>query len=94
MANEIENRKHILDNCTTIGGESPNIPCIFPFKFDQVTYNSCTYKSASDGKPWCSTKVDKNGSHISKKGFWGHCSINCPIASIGIADIINLQITS
>ncbi len=44
-------------------GRSPGLPCIFPFKMlktnEEIT--SCTVKAASDGIPWCSTKVDENG---------------------------------
>jgi len=30
----------------------------------------------TENKPWCSTKVDKNGKHV--KGNWGSCETNCP----------------
>ena len=26
-----------------------------------------------DGRLWCSTKVDKSGIHVGKKGYWGYC---------------------
>ena len=32
----------------------------------------------SDVKPWCSTKVDDNGVHISGQGKWGYCGQECP----------------
>ena len=34
----------------------------------------CTYDDADDKKPWCSTKVYENGTHIQRIGAWGHCA--------------------
>ena len=31
-----------------------------------------------DNRPWCSTKVDDNGVHISGQGKWGYCDPECP----------------
>ena len=44
-------------------GATPNKPCIFPFKFNGVIYNECTWTSAhlTEHKPWCSTFVDESG---------------------------------
>ena len=49
--------------CMTDGGDSPNKPCIFPFTFNGVVYNKCTWTSAhlAEHKPWCSTFVDETG---------------------------------
>jgi hypothetical protein len=30
-----------------------------------------------ESKPWCATKVDAEGTHIT--GFYGHCHENCPL---------------
>jgi len=58
-------------------------PCIFPFKYNGVEYTSCTWASSekTDYKPWCSTRVDSSGNHIS--GNWGNCESGsgCPIPS-------------
>jgi hypothetical protein len=27
--------------------------------------------------PWCSTKVDREGNHVTPGGFWGHCDQDC-----------------
>ena len=51
--------------------------CIFPFKDYGRTYNACTLDTSSNGKPWCSVKVDDQGNHIS--GFWSACSLECPV---------------
>ena len=32
----------------------------------------------TDPKPWCSTKVDDNGTHIGGQGKWGYCDSKCP----------------
>ena len=68
---------HFLD-CVTVSGKTPNLPCIFPFKYENSIRETCTV-TIENGvvvKPWCSTKVDKNGYHI--EGNWGDCASNCP----------------
>jgi len=65
--------------CTTNGGDSPNVPCIFPFRFNGVTYNQCALDS--DGY-WCSTKVNSSGEHIGGQGNWGTCSESCPKTTV------------
>jgi len=62
--------------CTTVGGPSPNLPCIFPFKHNGVTYNSCT--TATLGKSWCSTETYTDGRHKQGQGKYGLCSSTCP----------------
>ena len=59
-----------------------NTACIFPFTVQGNTYYSCTYDFnfiTKHQKPWCSTKTDENGKHIS--GNWGVCDDkdNCNI---------------
>ena len=73
----------LVEQCETIGGASPNVDCVFPFIFDNKVHYSCIYDSSTDGHPWCSTKVDENGLHISQEGHWGHCSNSCPVSSRG-----------
>ena len=53
--------------CTTVSGGSPNLPCIFPFRFNGVTHHTCIWDMAhlTENKPWCSTLVDENGQHVS-----------------------------
>merc|ERR1712194_434898 len=38
-----------------------NKPCVFPFIYEGVTYDSCT--NVDHDEPWCSTEVDSNGEH-------------------------------
>merc|ERR1712013_813751 len=57
-------------NCTT----EDNTPCQFPFIIGSKTYDRCTVDY--DSAPWCSTKVDGDGNHIS--GYWGYCTDSCP----------------
>ena len=49
--------------CATDSGATPNKHCIFPFKYNGVLYNECTWTSAhlTEHKPWCSTFVDETG---------------------------------
>merc|ERR1712013_843284 len=57
-------------NCTT----EDNTPCQFPFIIGSKTYDRCIVDY--DSAPWCSTKVDGDGNHIS--GYWGYCTDSCP----------------
>ena len=73
-----------------------DLPCVFPFTLgaNNKTYHACTYDYShiTGYKPWCSTKVDENGVHVSKNADgtknWGICTdetedvavdTNCPI---------------
>ena len=60
---------------TTNSDDSPvkNAPCVFPFKYNGKTHNSCTMDGES--KLWCSTKVDQNGQYL--KNQWGFCGEDC-----------------
>merc|ERR1712226_498753 len=42
-----------LPSCTTQSGPYPNQACVFPFRYNGVTYTSCTTQDKSDA--WCST---------------------------------------
>ena len=59
-----------------------NASCVFPFTVQGTTYYACTYdfNFITGHKPWCSTKTDENGKHIS--GNWGVCDDkdNCNIS--------------
>ena len=64
-------------DCVTVSGKTPNLPCIFPFKYEGSIHKTCTI-TREDGvvtKPWCSTKVSENGEHI--QGNWGDCASEC-----------------
>ena len=64
-----------------MSGPNPNALCIFPFKFNGITYHQCTTAGNAEGdiNPWCSTLVDDSGIHIGGgAGNWGNC---CPANS-------------
>eukprot|EP00092_Neocalanus_flemingeri_P054714 GFUD01064474.1.p1 GENE.GFUD01064474.1~~GFUD01064474.1.p1 ORF type:complete len:306 (+),score=62.46 GFUD01064474.1:112-918(+) len=63
-----------FSSCITQGGPFSNKPCLFPFRFNGVTYSSCTTDTL--GKPWCSTAQDATGTHIN--GQYGLCPSSCP----------------
>ena len=65
--------------CYTIGGPGANNPCVFPFRYNGVFYNECTLVAADDNKPWCSTRVYDNGTHVSGGGHYGNCGPRCPL---------------
>jgi hypothetical protein len=51
--NTIETPKTIIS--------SNDKPCIFPFKYEGVSYTSCTDKDSAAGTPWFATGVDTDG---------------------------------
>lgn len=52
-----------------------NVPCVFPFKFNDAIYNECLKDTEGF---WCSTEVDKEGWHCAGSGKWGSCGPGCP----------------
>merc|ERR1739838_92578 len=40
---------------------TPEGPCVFPFKYMGKTFRQCTDYGSNDEKPWCATKVDGSG---------------------------------
>ena len=68
----------ISDGCSVIEDKSQEVkPCILPFIYYGKTMRQCTPQEDPDNKPWCSTKVDAYGNHISDGGNWGHCGQDC-----------------
>merc|ERR550532_332064 len=63
-----------LPSCTTQSGPYPNQACVFPFRYNGVTYTSCTNQDKSDA--WCSTNTTLAGTHI--PGYFGYCPSSCP----------------
>jgi len=57
--------------CRTATGKA----CMFPFTFRGIVYNTCITEGDEQGQPWCSTKTDEWGNHVSNKGNWGHCNM-------------------
>ena len=67
----------IFSGCATTSGPEAGQPCIFPYTAVDKTCagpTCCNFDDDSKG-PWCSTKVDKNGVHIT--GEYGYCSAPC-----------------
>ncbi len=58
-------------------------PCIFPFKFSGQTLTECTKIDNPKDNPWCSTKVDSEGKHVTSGGFWGYCGQDCEQNHLG-----------
>eukprot|EP00092_Neocalanus_flemingeri_P013701 GFUD01014778.1.p1 GENE.GFUD01014778.1~~GFUD01014778.1.p1 ORF type:complete len:117 (-),score=4.98 GFUD01014778.1:61-411(-) len=53
-----------------VGSTAVAKPCIFPFKYDVITYyNKCTTKYS---KPWCATEVVSDCD-------WAHCADGCTV---------------
>jgi len=72
-----------IPQCMTQSGRGTkktetNTACVFPFRHNGITYNSCTtdystFGGQNNGKYWCSTATDSNDNHINGKGFYGFC---------------------
>ena len=63
--------------CRTVSGDDVNKRCIFPFRTTDGMFYDC---DVDEDVPWCSTKMDADGNHISGKGNWGNCGPECPMA--------------
>ena len=66
------------EGCTTVD----NVPCVFPFEYQSVTYESCTSVDGGtdDGAPifWCSTST----TGLFDGMAWGNCDpANCFLPS-------------
>ena len=56
---------------------------MFPFRYNGVSYNTCTLHQADNNKPWCSTLVDENKNHVPGGGHYGDCGPKCPTDPTG-----------
>ena len=50
----------------------PIVACVFPFTFNDVTYNECTDVS-NDSTEWCALESDYAWVDASNPGLWGNC---------------------
>ena len=67
-------KEDLFAKCKTKAGKQ----CQFPFKHKGVLYFGCPPDPVEAGEHWCSTKVDKDGNHITGGGFYGLCKTECP----------------
>ena len=58
--------------CQTVDGSSTGLPCQFPFKLWDISYEICVEYG---GQPACPTELDKDGNAIK----YGFCGPNCPL---------------
>jgi hypothetical protein len=58
--------------CKTKG----NKHCVFPFKYQGTTHNSCTDVGSENGATWCATEVDDDGEVV--RNTWEDCDEGCP----------------
>ena len=66
--------------CVTVGGQDPLRPCVLPFVYRGVRFESCALDDAIDGKAWCPTAVthDDHGlGHYESFASWGVCGPGC-----------------
>jgi len=60
--------------CETSSGPKTGSSCIFPFKYENVKYETCTSVD-NNNVLWCPTRVNENREYIS--GEWGNCDPSC-----------------
>ena len=66
----------IGSDCVTTSGPQQNVPCVFPFTYEGISFPACVnYKGPMD-QYWCSTKTNTDGTHI--EGQRGNCGEQCP----------------
>merc|ERR1712100_241017 len=53
----------------TFGGNSNGVDCVFPFKFEELTYDSCI-RTEIRPQLWCSTT-----SNYDSHPMWGYCCV-------------------
>ena len=70
-----------------------NVSCIFPFVFKGTKYNGCIF-TPDDDNPWCSTKVNEHGHHITGLKNWGTCQESCPIIGLKTNIILSTSLNS
>jgi len=64
------------DACLTASdSKDPGKECVFPFKYENVTYFGCPMDPEDATRRWCSTKTDENGVHVT--GSFGYCTKGC-----------------
>ena len=55
-----------------LGDDPTDDCCVFPFTYNNITYNQCT--NADHNQTWCATEVDADGNYY---GIWKNCNENC-----------------
>jgi len=72
-------------SCKAVNGPGNGLSCVFPFKHKGRVYYGCSPPEVNTNNlPWCSTKVDDIGDHIT--GNWGNCDETCPLPKTGDVD--------
>jgi len=84
-------RPFSTSQCFTNSGNFPNTSCVFPFIYNGVSYNKCTWVDADirHNQPWCATQVDGRGGYIASQ--WGNCGPQCPVEASGLQNRLELQ---
>merc|ERR1719318_1212372 len=73
-------------SCRVTSGPATGRQCAFPFTYNGKTHQGCTpwtFGGTNQGKNWCSTKTDGQGSHLNGGGNYGFCSQDCPASTAG-----------
>merc|ERR1740128_469267 len=63
----------VFGKCTVKTMEGMVKECVFPFNYEGRIYNQCS-TSTGGSRPWCASRVDKNGHGLSLD----FCDSNCP----------------
>lgn len=64
-----------FQECSATKGEDIiDEPCVFPFKYQNNNFETCTF--AGRFYSWCATKLNEDGYLLDKN--WGYCNEDCP----------------
>merc|ERR1712232_1340771 len=59
--------------CETTNSSANVLPCVFPFNYKDVRYQTCTTFEESNAE-WCATVVDGSNTTTKASGEWGSCN--------------------
>ena len=62
--------------CKTVEEDGKSKLCRLPFIWQGREFPKCTWDSIDATRPWCSTKVYDNRTHV--EGKFGFCVDECP----------------
>lgn len=57
--------------------------CKFPFRYQGRVYDSCITLGSVNAEPWCSTRVDNKGNHVT--GSFDICPVTCTVNNCPIS---------
>merc|ERR1712025_129560 len=73
--------------CTTTGGPASGSACVFPFKYADQTFYTCT--NSGGFAPWCYTQVDSQGNGV--QGQYGDCGSDAACTAASTSECVTTE---